>query len=197
MAVVRTESTETARQQCEWLVEAGIRLLEITFSVPRAVELTAEMLASCPGEVCVGMGTVTTEERARNAVEVGASFIVSPNCSPRVAETARTADRYLVLGSLTPTEIVAARELGADLVKVYPLPFVGGAAYLQMVRGPLFDIPMLAGGGFGIDEIPDYRAAGASAFGMGPPLIGRNAAETRRFVSRALQLARNPAESES
>ena len=76
------------------------------------------------------------------------------------------------MGGLTPTELVTAHELGADLLKVYPLPPVGGPAYLSVVRQPLGDLaPMLAGGGFGIEEIPAYRAAGAVAFGIGAPLL--------------------------
>jgi 2-dehydro-3-deoxyphosphogluconate aldolase/(4S)-4-hydroxy-2-oxoglutarate aldolase len=190
MAVVRTSTTEEARRQCEQFLAGGIQLLEITFSVPDALELTREMLRVAPADACVGMGTVTTAARAEQAVAAGAAFVVSPNCSAQVAEVARRADRYLVLGSLTPTEIVQAHELGADLVKVYPLPPVGGAQYLQTIRGPLSEIPMLAGGGFDIDEIPAYRQAGATAFGIGAPLCGGSPEETHLRVARALDMAR-------
>jgi 2-dehydro-3-deoxyphosphogluconate aldolase/(4S)-4-hydroxy-2-oxoglutarate aldolase len=91
---------------------------------------------------------------------------------------------------LTPTEIVAAQELGADLVKVYPLPPVGGPRYLATVRQPLGDVPMLAAGGFPPEEIPAYRAAGAAAFGIGAPLLGCGAADERQRLARALSLAR-------
>jgi 2-dehydro-3-deoxyphosphogluconate aldolase/(4S)-4-hydroxy-2-oxoglutarate aldolase len=96
------------------------------------------------------------------------------------------------MGALTPSEIVAASEAGADLVKVYPLPPVGGTAYLATIRGPLSDIPMLAAGGFGVEEIPAYARAGAVAFGIAAPLLGFSAdeAESRRRIGRALALAR-------
>ena len=136
------------------------------------------------------MGTVTTEARAREAVAAGAQFLVTPNVNPAVARIAREADLFLVLGALTCTEIVAAHELGADIVKVFPLPPVGGPAYLSVVRGPLGDIPMLAGGGFAVEEIPAYAAAGASAFGIGAPLLGADEEETRRRIARGLELAR-------
>jgi 2-dehydro-3-deoxyphosphogluconate aldolase/(4S)-4-hydroxy-2-oxoglutarate aldolase len=97
---------------------------------------------------------------------------------------------YLILGALTCTEIVEARDLGADIVKVYPLPPVGGAGYLAAVRGPLNDIPMLAAGGFTVEEIPDYRAAGASAFGIGAPLLCDDDEKSRQRIARAVQLAR-------
>ena len=96
------------------------------------------------------------------------------------------------MGALTPTEIVAAIEVGADLVKVYPLPPVGGPAYLSVIRGPLGDVPMLAAGGFGVEEIPAYRQAGAIAFGLAAPLLGVGSGErqARERIERAITLAR-------
>ena len=94
------------------------------------------------------------------------------------------------MGASTPTEIVEAHELGADIVKVYPVPSLGGPGYLQAIRQPLDDIPMLAAGGFELSEIPAYQAAGASAYGMGEPLIGQTDQETQTRVKRALELAR-------
>jgi 2-dehydro-3-deoxyphosphogluconate aldolase/(4S)-4-hydroxy-2-oxoglutarate aldolase len=96
------------------------------------------------------------------------------------------------MGALTPTEIVAAHELGADLIKVFPLPPVGGPTYLSVIRGPLGDIPMQAAGGFGVEEIPAYAKAGAIAFGLGAPLLGVGSDEglARQRIARALALAR-------
>lgn len=192
IGVVRTASTEEAGRQARLFMEAGIELVEITFTVPGATRLVRDLLAERPsqGPPWIGMGTVTTAARAAEAVAAGSEFLVSPNTHPEVAKLARQADLYLVLGALTPTEVCTAAELKADLVKVYPVPMVGGPAYLRMIRQPLGDIPMLAGGGFGVEEIPLYRAAGAIAFGMGPPLLGADDEETRRRVRRALELAR-------
>jgi 2-dehydro-3-deoxyphosphogluconate aldolase/(4S)-4-hydroxy-2-oxoglutarate aldolase len=137
------------------------------------------------------MGTVTTPERARAALAAGAEFVVTPNVDAEVAALVLAAGRFLVVGALTPTELVAADRLGADLIKVYPLPPVGGPRYLEVVRQPLGDLaPMLAGGGFGIEEIPAYRAAGASAFGIGAPLLAATPAESAARIARALELAR-------
>ncbi len=192
IGVVRTGDLATARSQAEQFIDAGLELVEITFTVPGAVDLVRELLARRGGEggPWIGMGTVTTSSRAREAVAAGAEFLVTPNVGPEVGAVAREADRFWVCGALTPTEIVSAHELGADLVKVYPLPPVGGAAYLATVRQPLGDIPMLAAGGFGIEEIPNYAAAGASAFGIGGPLVGADRDDTRKRVERALSLAR-------
>ncbi len=193
VAVVRTASRAEAAQQARSFLRHGLELVEVTFTVPDAAVLVRELLAErgTGGPPWIGMGTVTNAERARDALAAGAEFLVSPNLSVDVARLARAAGVYLVMGAMTPTEIVAAHELGADLIKVYPLPPIGGPAYLRVIRQPLGDLgPMLAGGGFDIEEIPAYRAAGAVAFGVGAPLVGADEAETGRRIARALALAR-------
>ena len=195
IGVVRTRSTAEAAQQAQALAAAGLALVEITFTVPEAATVVSwlrRQRAARPdlpgGEPLpwIGMGTVTTPARAEEALAAGAEFLVTPNVDLEVARLARRAGVFLVMGALTPSEIVAAHQAGADLVKVYPLPPVGGPAYLATVRQPLGDIPMLAAGGFGVAEIPAYREAGATAFGIGYPLLAAPAGG----VERALRLAR-------
>jgi 2-dehydro-3-deoxyphosphogluconate aldolase/(4S)-4-hydroxy-2-oxoglutarate aldolase len=195
IGVVRTRSTEEAADQARALAAAGLALVEITFTVPQAAALAARLRRERdaasggpppPPTPWIGMGTVTTRARAEEAIAAGAEFLVTPNCNLEVARLAREAGLFLVMGALTPSEIVAANAAGADLVKVYPLPPVGGPAYLSTVRQPLGDIPMLAAGGFGVEEIPAYRQAGASAFGIGYPLLAAGLGGP----ARALRLAR-------
>jgi 2-dehydro-3-deoxyphosphogluconate aldolase/(4S)-4-hydroxy-2-oxoglutarate aldolase len=195
IGVVRTDSLDEARHQAEALREGGLELIEITFTVPDASKLVRELRGDRDGDgpPWIGMGSVTTEERATEALWVESDFVVSPNVSAEVAAMAKKEGRFLVLGALTPTEIVAAWRLGAHLVKVYPLQAVGGASYLKTVRGPLWDIDMLAAGGFGIDEMPEYRAAGARAFGMAAPLVLGAGGSPTEAVTRALRLARGDA----
>jgi len=198
IGVVRTASREEAAAQARALAAGGVELIEITFSVPGASGLVRELLASRSGDgpPWYGMGTTTTAARAREAVAAGAEFLVTPNVCADVAREARQAGLFLVMGALTCTEIVAAHELGADVVKVFPLPPVGGPDYLARVRGPLSDVPMLAAGGFGVGEIPAYARAGAIAFGMAAPLLGfepgrgPEEAESRHRIARALEIAR-------
>lgn len=192
VGVVRTPSIEEAARQARLFAASGIELVEITFSVPGAPSLVRELLAERgpEGPPWIGMGTVTTAARAREAVAAGTEFIVTPNVSAEVAQEARRSGLFLILGALTATEVVNAHELGADLVKVYPLPPVGGPTYLSTLRQPLGDIPMLAGGGFAVEEIPAYAAAGAIAFGIGGPLLGTDDDETRSRIARGLHLAR-------
>jgi 2-dehydro-3-deoxyphosphogluconate aldolase / (4S)-4-hydroxy-2-oxoglutarate aldolase len=191
VGVVRTGSFDEAERQARLFADSGIELVEITFTVPDAPRLVRDLLArrGGAGPPWFGMGTVTTAARAREAVSAGAEFIVSPNVSSDVARIARGAGLFLILGALTPTEVVAAHELGADIVKVYPLPPVGGPSYLSTLRQPLGDIPMLAAGGFGVEDINDYARAGAVAFGMGPTLLGTDEEETRGRIARALAMA--------
>jgi 2-dehydro-3-deoxyphosphogluconate aldolase / (4S)-4-hydroxy-2-oxoglutarate aldolase len=202
LGVVRTHDRAEAEGQARTLAACGIEMVEITFTVPGAAALTRELLASRPagGPPWFGMGTVTTAARAREAIAAGAEFLVTPNVDAGVAREAREAGVFLVMGALTPTEIVAAAGLGADLVKVYPLPPVGGPAYLSVVRGPLGDVPMLAAGGFGVEEIPAYARAGAVAFGLAAPLLGvgpggGDPEAARQRIERALTLARGAAAS--
>jgi 2-dehydro-3-deoxyphosphogluconate aldolase/(4S)-4-hydroxy-2-oxoglutarate aldolase len=172
IGVVRTASTDEARSLAHRLIDGGIQLIEITFTVPEAPALVRELRRKVGGgPPWIGVGTTTTAERATQGLAAGAAFVVTPNVSPAVASVVRQADALLVMGALTASEIVQARELGADLVKVFPLAPVGGARYLEILRGPLGDIPMLAAGGFLPHEIPAYRKAGAIAFGVAATLL--------------------------
>ena len=189
--VVRTDDDETALDQARTLIAGGMELVEITFTVPGATDLVGRLLEERgEGPPWIGMGTVTTRARAEQAVAAGAEFIVTPNVSSEVAEVVKRVGLFLVLGALTATEIQSAVDLGADIVKVYPLPAVGGPAYLSIVRQPLGDLPMLAAGGFGYEEIPAYREAGAQAFGIGFPLLVPSPEESDDSIRRALALAR-------
>ncbi len=195
IGVVRASSESEAERQANALIDGGLELVEITFTCPNATVLVERLLAQRADSadtrpLWIGMGTVTSPGRAQEALAAGAEFLVTPNARAETAAVAVEAGAYLVVGALTPTEISAARDMGADLVKVYPLPPVGGAAYLSTVRQPLQDIPMLAAGGFPPEEIPAYRAAGASAYGIGAPLFGSTAEEMGRRIGNALRLAR-------
>ena len=195
IGVVRTASEGEAESQARILIDAGIELVEITFSCPNATALVSRLLSERPagGPPWIGMGTVTSPGRATEALAAGSEFLVTPNARAETAAVAVEAGVYLIVGALTPTEIAAARDMGADMVKVYPLPPVGGATYLATVRQPLSDIPMLASGGFPPEEIPEYWAAGATGFGIGAPILGSTPEEIRERVRNSLQSARGQA----
>lgn len=191
--VVRTTTTERAEEQARAFIQGGLELIEITFTVPDATELILKLRSERgpKGPPWIGAGTVTGKQRARQAIAAGAEFLLTPNVSPEVAAVAHETGAFLIIGALTPTEIVAAHQLGADLVKVYPLPPVGGAAYLATVRQPLDNVPILAAGGFSAAEIPAYKAAGAVAFGLGDQLLASlDETARRREIQDALAAAR-------
>jgi 2-dehydro-3-deoxyphosphogluconate aldolase/(4S)-4-hydroxy-2-oxoglutarate aldolase len=193
VGVVRTPSRESALDLARTFISGGLELVEVTFTVPEAAGVICQLLRDrkTEGPPWIGAGTVTTRERALEAIECGAEFIVTPNVDRAVAETVRKAGLFLVIGALTATEICSARALGADLVKVYPLPPVGGPDYLSVIRQPLDDVPILAAGGFEAAEIPRYRAAGAVAFGIGAQILGNKGPEEHtRNIAAALAAAR-------
>jgi 2-dehydro-3-deoxyphosphogluconate aldolase/(4S)-4-hydroxy-2-oxoglutarate aldolase len=198
VAVVRAGDVEAAKEQTRHYLASALELIEVTFTVPEAPALVLELFRARgkSGPPWIGMGTVTDRNRAEQAVSVGAEFLVTPNVAPDVAALAKLHELFLIMGALTPTELVTAHQLGADVLKVYPLPPVGGPKYLATLRQPLGDLaPMLAAGGFEIEEIPAYRRAGALAFGLGAAqLLGKTPFETTQNVNRALELARAPLE---
>lgn len=191
VGVVRTDSRADGERQAREFADGGLQLVEITYTVPEGTEIVRDLLAERADDsgTFVGMGTITNRARAEAALAAGAEFLITPNVSPEVADIAKRAGVFLILGALTPTEILEAARLGADLVKVYPLPPVGGAHYLRTVRQPLPDVPILAAGGFGAEEIPAYREAGASAYGLGVQLLGPSQVATRTRITRALEAA--------
>ena len=126
-------------------------------------------LAGQPG-IVLGAGTVLTREQARIALEAGAQFIVAPNMSGEVADAARAAGVMYCPGAYTPTEIIAARNAGAHVVKVHPVGVAGGPAYIQVIRDPLPDVPLLAAGGTNFDNTLPFLRAGCIGVGLGPAL---------------------------
>lgn len=167
--VVRADSSESAVRMASALVAGGLDVLEITMTVPGAVDTIRE-LAGRQG-VLIGAGTVLDAATAERCIEAGARFVVSPALD---VETVRLCGRLGVAvapGALTPTEIVAAHRAGGDVVKVFPCDALGGAAYLRSLRAPLPDIPLMPTGGATLDTVGDYLAAGAVAVGVGSALV--------------------------
>ncbi len=167
--VLRAPSAEGALLLAEAIVAGGIPVLEITMTVPNAVEVLRELAGRFP-EVLVGAGTVLDAVTAQACIAAGARFVVSPSTHPDVIAACRDRDIAAIPGALTPTEIVAAWRLGADLVKIFPASAMGGPGYLRNLRGPLPQIPLLPSGGVTLSTAADYLQAGAVALGAGGDL---------------------------
>jgi len=174
VAVIRTPTVEAAETAARAMATAGVRLVEITLTVPDAYELIAALATddsfAAQGAV-VGAGTVLSGAQAEDALVAGARFLVSPALLPEMLEAARARDAMTMPGTMTPTEMVKAAELGADFIKVYPLATIGGPDFITNVRRALQHLPLVATGNVELAEIPAYFKAGVVGFGIGGPLI--------------------------
>ena len=174
VAVIRTTTPGLARDAARAMSEAGVRLVEITLTIPDAFELISDLANddtfAARGSI-VGAGTVLNGTQAEESLLAGARFLVSPILVPEMIAAARARDAMSMPGTMTPTEMVRAAELGADFIKVYPVATIGGPDYITNVRRALTDLPLVATGNIDLEEIPDYFTAGVVGFGVGGPLI--------------------------
>ncbi|HZI41968.1 MAG TPA: bifunctional 4-hydroxy-2-oxoglutarate aldolase/2-dehydro-3-deoxy-phosphogluconate aldolase [Gemmatimonadaceae bacterium] len=184
--VVRCDASDVAGRVTEVLIDAGLPIAEITFTVPDAVDVIAK-LARRRG--VIGAGTVTNADQARAAIRAGAEFIVSPGFVPEVIEVAKSAGVTMIAGALTPTEILDARRAGADLIKVFPVQSLGGPSYLRALRGPFPDIPLVPTGGVDLGNVAEFIRAGAAAVGVGSELISRQALAAGNYPAIAERAA--------
>jgi len=176
--VIRTDSMETALMAARAAHRGGVRLIEITFTVPEApqvISILRDELAAC----LVGAGTVLEVEQARDAVRAGAQFVFAPNTNPDVVRVAKDAGVLACPGAATPTEITTALRLGADMVKVYPAGLLGGPAYVRAMREVLPEVCLVPTGGVDAANAAQYLAAGAFAVGMGGTMFPREAMAAR------------------
>jgi 2-dehydro-3-deoxyphosphogluconate aldolase/(4S)-4-hydroxy-2-oxoglutarate aldolase len=181
--IIRAPSADAVVPVAEALLQAGLPIVEITMTVPNAIAAIGLVAKRFAGKLLVGAGTVTDAESARRALDAGAEFIVSPCLIAEVIDAARRANGAVLPGALTPTEIFEAYRLGADMVKVFPVQSVGGAAYLRALRGPFPDIPLVPTGGVTLDNIGEMFAAGAAAVGVGTELISKDALDRRDYAA--------------
>jgi 2-dehydro-3-deoxyphosphogluconate aldolase/(4S)-4-hydroxy-2-oxoglutarate aldolase len=193
VAVIRLQDGSRLRAVVDALAAGGITALEVTMTVPRAIELIGEIAPTLPAGFVIGAGTVVDPETARAAVHAGARFIVGPVFRPAVIEASHTAGAAAMPGCFSPTEILAAWDAGADVVKVFPATAVG-PAYFKDLRGPLPHVKLMPTGGVSLENAGDWIRAGAVAIGVGAALVdpklvaaGNYAAITeraKRFVER-------------
>ncbi len=169
--VVRAASAREARMAAEAVCGGGIPIVEITMTVPGALEVIRELTKSGSSEVLVGAGTVVNAEAARRCVDAGAQFLVSPGFHLPTVELAAREGKLMMAGALTPTEVLAAWEAGSDFVKVFPCGQVGGAKYIKALKGPFPQIPLVPTGGVNLSTAAEFIEAGAVALGVGGELV--------------------------
>lgn len=172
IGIVRADSAEAAEALARAAYDGGVRILEITFTVPDAPKVIASLSAGMEGAT-VGAGTVLDVGSARAALDQGAHFIVAPNVDPEVIAAAKAAGVCVCPGAATPTEAAYARRLGADLVKIFPASLLGGTGFVRALLQPMPDLRLVPSGGIGPDDVVGYLKAGAFAVGLGGGLFYR------------------------
>lgn len=185
---VRTSSAEDALFAAETVYKAGIRVAEITMTIPGATDVITQLVRTMPG-IVVGGGTVLDTETAKRCLDAGAVFLSSPGLVMEVMEFAQRRDVAVFPGALTPTEVIAAWKAEADFVKIYPCARVGGHQYLRSLKVPLPQIGLIASGGVNQQTASDFILSGASALGIGVELLPKDAIRRRR-EDHILELAR-------
>lgn len=178
VAIIRAQSGELLADVGEALLAGGVEVMEVTFTVPRALQVLEQVARRLGDRVLLGAGTVLDAETARAAILAGAEFIVSPSTNVDVIRLCRRYDKAVMPGALTPTEVVTAWEAGADVVKVFPADALGGASYLKALKAPLPQIQMIPTGGVNLETAADFLRAGAYALGVGSSLVEAKAIET-------------------
>jgi 2-dehydro-3-deoxyphosphogluconate aldolase/(4S)-4-hydroxy-2-oxoglutarate aldolase len=173
--VVRATSAAEALAAVEAIRAGGIDILEITLTVPGAVQIIADLTRRLGDDALIGAGTVLDAEAAQACIDAGARFIVSPALDIPTIETCRRLGVPVFPGALTPTEVVTAWKAGADAVKVFPANAVGGASYLRSLKAPLPQIELIPTGGVSLKTVADFIAAGAFALGVGADLVNLTA----------------------
>lgn len=179
LPVIRADSAEEAKKVVESVVKGGITTIEVTMTVPNAVELIADLAQNYP-DILIGAGTVLDVQTAEKCVAAGARFIISPALNFDTIKFCNEREIVVMPGALTPTEIVAAWNAGADFVKVFPANALGGASYLKFLKAPLPHIKLIPTGGVSLATAADFIKAGAEAVGVGGELIDLTAIRENR-----------------
>jgi len=169
VAILRGANPNDVLKIAEALHKGGIKLLEITFNSPNALELLKKLSSQMKNEMLIGMGTVLNAATAKQAIAAGAKFILSPALNPETIKATKEAGAVSIPGAFTATEILMAYENGADIVKVFPAS--AGADYIKDIRGPLPHIPLMPTGGVTINNVSNFFKAGAVAVGIGSDLV--------------------------
>jgi 2-dehydro-3-deoxyphosphogluconate aldolase / (4S)-4-hydroxy-2-oxoglutarate aldolase len=182
VAIIRMKDAGKLREVFDALAEGGVRAIEVTMTVPDAVSLIRKLAASLPAssDLLVGAGTVVDPDTARAVIDAGARFVVSPVFRPEVVKACHDRGAAAAPGCFTPTEILNAHDLGADVVKVFPATALG-PQFIKDVRAPLPQLKLMPTGGVSLDNAGDWIRAGAVAVGAGSALLDARAIEEGRL----------------
>ena len=187
--VVRAANLDEARRAVDAICTGGIPVIEITMTVPNAPAMIEELARQYGESVLTGAGTVTTAKQAEVCLDAGAQFLVSPGLSVPVVQTAAKRGILAIPGALTPTEVMAALEAGAKVIKIFPCGSAGGPKHIKALRAPFPDVSLIPTGGVNLANAAEYFAAGAFALGVGADLVDL-AALRRGEASKIIDMAK-------
>ena len=179
--VVRCSTADAAVRVVEALYQGGIRAAEITMTVPGAIRALEKVADQLGDKLLLGAGTVLDPETCRACMLAGAEFFVTPSLRVSTIEMAKRYSKAIFPGALTPTEVLAAWDAGADAVKIFPAGNVGGAKYIKALKGPFPQIEMIPTGGVNLETIGDFLKAGSCACGVGGELVDTKAVKEGKF----------------
>lgn len=184
IAVVRAKTPGRVVELSRTLADSGIPIIEITFTVPNALEVIRQVRDALGDKVLIGAGSVLDAETARAALLAGAEFIVGPTLNLDVIRLCKRYGKLVMPGAFTPTEILTAWEAGADIVKVFPAE-IGGPAFFKAVRAPMPQLRLMPTGGVDLTTAASFLKAGACALGLGSALVDAKAVEKGDWLAIA------------
>lgn len=177
ISVIRAKSAEEAMRIVEAVKRGGINTIEIAMTVPGAIGVMEKVAEKFGSDILLGAGTVLDAETARLSILAGAKFIVGPCLNTELIKICRRYSKFVIPGAMTPTEILKAWELGADIVKVFPAGNLGGPKYIKAIKAPLPQILLNSTGGVNLDNAADFIRSGASVISVGSALVDKKAIE--------------------
>jgi len=179
--VVRASSADDAMKIVYAIKEGGINIIEVTMTVPNAIGVIEAVAKKFDGDVLLGAGTVLDAETARISILAGAEFVVSPCLNEDLIKICRRYAKIAIPGAMTPTEILEAWEMGADIVKIFPVGNLGGPEYIKAIKAPLPQILLNVTGGVNLENVGDFIKAGATVISVGSALVDKKAVFEGRF----------------
>ena len=193
VAVIRMKDPKRLSKVVEAIRSGGVKCIEITMTVPGAVDIIAEMAQKAPSDILIGAGTVTDRKAALDVITAGARFVVGPILNLDIVAACREHDVVCMPGCFSPTEILAGWNAGADIIKVFPATSLG-PKYFKDIAGPFPNIRLMPTGGVTVENVGEWIAAGAVAVGIGSDLLDKKAIEEERYeilTDRARRLTAN------
>ena len=187
VAIIRGANPADVLKITRALYDGSIRLIEVTYNSPNALDLVKELSDVMGDKMLIGMGTILNAESAKNAINECAKFIISPNLDIETIQVTKQMGAVSIPGGYTATEIVMAHENGGDIIKVFPAP---GVDYIKNIRGPLDHIPLMPTGGVTLNNVSDYFRAGAVAVGIGSDLVNTKQEVSDKYLEQLTEKAK-------